>query len=84
MRKTAIAFLLSLSVAAHAQTAVSGEAPTDVPHDAPANANLHLDHWASSCPVTRFAHGERNIVRRQQRGGGSLAAVVAEWWRRTA
>ena len=30
----------------------------DVPHDAPANANLHLDHWASSCPVTRFAHGE--------------------------
>ncbi|MFC7460700.1 C40 family peptidase [Hydrogenophaga defluvii] len=34
MRKTAIAFLLSLSVAAHAQTAVSGEAPTDVPHDA--------------------------------------------------
>ena len=34
MRKTAIAFLLSLSVAAYAQTAVSGEAPTDVPHDA--------------------------------------------------
>lgn len=31
---------------------------TDVPDDAPAAANLHLDHWASSCPVTRFAHGE--------------------------
>lgn len=30
----------------------------DVPHDAPATANLHLDHWASSCPVNRFAHGE--------------------------
>lgn len=22
-----------------------------------ANANLHLDHWASPCPVDRFAHG---------------------------
>ncbi|MDN5938080.1 MAG: 5-histidylcysteine sulfoxide synthase, partial [Salinisphaera sp.] len=21
-------------------------------------ANLHLDHWASSCPVDRFAHGD--------------------------
>ena len=31
---------------------------SDVPPDAPANANLHLDHWASNCPVTRFAHGE--------------------------
>lgn len=31
---------------------------TDVPPDAPAAANLHLDHWASSCPVTRFPHGE--------------------------
>ncbi|MFV5215507.1 5-histidylcysteine sulfoxide synthase [Azonexus caeni] len=31
---------------------------TDVPPDAPATANLHLDHWASSCPVNRFAHGE--------------------------
>lgn len=30
----------------------------DVPPDAPADANLHLDHRASSCPVTRFAHGE--------------------------
>ncbi len=30
----------------------------DVPPDAPASANLHLDHWASSCPVNRFAHGE--------------------------
>jgi 5-histidylcysteine sulfoxide synthase/putative 4-mercaptohistidine N1-methyltranferase len=24
----------------------------------PANANIHLDHWASSCPVNRFAHGD--------------------------
>lgn len=31
---------------------------SELPHDAPANANLHLDHWASSCPVTRFRHGE--------------------------
>lgn len=23
-----------------------------------ANANLHLDHWASSCPVDMFCHGE--------------------------
>ena len=23
----------------------------------PANANLYLEHWASSCPVDRFAHG---------------------------
>ena len=30
----------------------------DLPPDAPAAANLHLDHWASSCPVTRFPHGE--------------------------
>ena len=30
----------------------------DVPADARAEANLHLDHWASSCPVDRFAHGE--------------------------
>ena len=29
----------------------------DVPADRPAAANLHLDHWASSCPVDRFAHG---------------------------
>ncbi len=26
--------------------------------DAPAAANVHLDHWASSCPVTLFAQGE--------------------------
>ncbi|HQR50456.1 MAG TPA: 5-histidylcysteine sulfoxide synthase [Methylophilaceae bacterium] len=26
--------------------------------DCPANANLHLDHGASSCPVTRFQQGE--------------------------
>lgn len=30
----------------------------DVPHATPAHANLHLDHWASSCPVTRFRHGD--------------------------
>ena len=30
----------------------------DVPPKAPAAANLHLDHWASSCPVNRFAHGD--------------------------
>lgn len=26
--------------------------------EGPASANLHLDHGASSCPVTRFRHGE--------------------------
>ncbi|MGB4333477.1 MAG: 5-histidylcysteine sulfoxide synthase [Chromatiaceae bacterium] len=31
---------------------------TDVPMDEPATANLHLDHWASSCPVDRFPHGD--------------------------
>lgn len=30
----------------------------DVPTDAPAAANLHLDHWASSCPVNLFPHGD--------------------------
>ena len=25
--------------------------------DTPVNANLYLEHWASSCPVDRFAHG---------------------------
>lgn len=25
--------------------------------DEPSQANLHLDHWASSCPVDTFAHG---------------------------
>ena len=30
----------------------------EVPRDQPANANLHLDHYASSCPVTQFCHGE--------------------------
>ncbi|QWD80394.1 5-histidylcysteine sulfoxide synthase [Polynucleobacter sp. MWH-Spelu-300-X4] len=34
----------------------------DVPHDAPASANLHLDYWASSCSVNRFKHGELNDV----------------------
>ena len=30
----------------------------EVPADQPAAANLQLDHWASSCPVTQFRHGE--------------------------
>lgn len=30
----------------------------DVPAGIPAAANLHLDHWASACPVNRFRHGE--------------------------
>ncbi|MDR2220769.1 MAG: 5-histidylcysteine sulfoxide synthase [Methylobacillus sp.] len=30
----------------------------EVPHDHRAEANLHLDHYASSCPVTQFRHGE--------------------------
>ena len=29
----------------------------EIPDQEPANANLHLDHWASSCPVNTFAHG---------------------------
>lgn len=35
---------------------VSGLA--DVPDGRLAGANLHLDHFASSCPVGKFAHGE--------------------------
>lgn len=31
---------------------------SDVPTNARATANLHLDHWASSCPVNLFKHGE--------------------------
>ena len=31
---------------------------TELSSNAPANANIHLDWWASSCPVTRFAQGE--------------------------
>ncbi len=30
----------------------------EVPAQAKATANLHLDHFASSCPVTQFAHGD--------------------------
>ena len=30
----------------------------EVPADQPANANLQLDYWASSCPVTQFRQGE--------------------------
>ena len=29
----------------------------EVPIEAPVHANLHLDHWASSCPVNQFAQG---------------------------
>jgi 5-histidylcysteine sulfoxide synthase/putative 4-mercaptohistidine N1-methyltranferase len=29
----------------------------EVPEDAPASANLHLDHGASSCPIDVHAHG---------------------------
>jgi 5-histidylcysteine sulfoxide synthase/putative 4-mercaptohistidine N1-methyltranferase len=31
--------------------------PSGIPATEPAQANLHLDHWASSCPVDRFPHG---------------------------
>ncbi|MGS2744109.1 5-histidylcysteine sulfoxide synthase [Halomonas sp. LS-001] len=31
---------------------------SELESDSPANANLHLDHGASSCPVTRFQHGQ--------------------------
>ena len=31
---------------------------SEVPHDAPAAGNLHLDYYASSCPVTEFPQGE--------------------------
>jgi 5-histidylcysteine sulfoxide synthase/putative 4-mercaptohistidine N1-methyltranferase len=30
---------------------------TEVPENDAAGANLHLDHFASSCPVNRYAHG---------------------------
>ena len=39
----------------HRLLAVSGLG--ELPDDAPAAANIHLDHWASSCPVNTFAHG---------------------------
>lgn len=29
----------------------------EIPDDDRANANIHLDHFASPCPVSRFAHG---------------------------
>ncbi|PKO94651.1 MAG: SAM-dependent methyltransferase [Betaproteobacteria bacterium HGW-Betaproteobacteria-10] len=29
----------------------------EIADDAPAAANIHLEHWASSCPVNTFAHG---------------------------
>ena len=31
---------------------------SEVPHDRKATGNLHLDYYASSCPVGEFAHGE--------------------------
>lgn len=31
---------------------------TELQADDPASGNLHLDYWASSCPVTQFQHGE--------------------------
>jgi len=34
----------------------------DVPHEQSAAANIHLDYWASSCSVTRFAHGQLHDV----------------------
>ena len=37
------------------QFAGIGDLPAEWPTPAP--ANIELDHWASSCPVTRFAHG---------------------------
>jgi 5-histidylcysteine sulfoxide synthase/putative 4-mercaptohistidine N1-methyltranferase len=30
----------------------------DVPRQQADSANRHLDHWASSCPVNRFQHGD--------------------------
>lgn len=37
---------------------LADEAGVDEPaSDQPAEANIHLDHGASSCPVTRFRHG---------------------------
>jgi 5-histidylcysteine sulfoxide synthase/putative 4-mercaptohistidine N1-methyltranferase len=30
---------------------------SEVSNDAPASGNLHLDHWASSCPVQAFPQG---------------------------
>ena len=30
----------------------------EIPADRAAAANIHLDHYASSCPVTEFRHGE--------------------------
>jgi putative 4-mercaptohistidine N1-methyltranferase len=31
---------------------------SEVPHDRKATSNLHLDYYASSCPVNEFPHGE--------------------------
>lgn len=31
---------------------------SEVPHDQPAAGNLHLDHYASSCPVNAFPQGD--------------------------
>ena len=37
---------------------VSGLSDTEITGDKAAASNLHLDHYASSCPVTTFAQGE--------------------------
>ena len=44
----------------HALRLAAGVA--DGPQALPAPANLELDHWASSCPVDRFAHGRFHDV----------------------
>lgn len=31
---------------------------SEITRDAPASSNIHLDHYASSCPVNAFRHGE--------------------------
>lgn len=30
----------------------------EIPRDAPAASNIHLDHYASPCPITTFRHGD--------------------------
>ena len=41
----------------HRMLAASGWHLTDVVEGGPVNANLYLEHWASSCPVDTFKHG---------------------------
>lgn len=35
---------------------------SEIPGDAPAASNIHLDHYASPCPVTAFRHGDLHDV----------------------